>query len=138
MKWILFCFFVLSGFAETQQVPGHSCTREGTTKEDYWYFVECLKYSSLSKECKKYTQLTQGIECARNTKQKFCSWLFSFILPDSPHSLTQLYDKMVMCAIDKSEDWENANETKVAELLAQYAQCVEPILEQFKTQYNCN
>ena len=131
------CFLVLSDFAETQQVSDHSCTLEGTAREDYWNFVRCVNNSTLSTECKKYIQLTQGIECARNTKQKFCSWLFSFLSPAPSYSLSQLHNKMIICSIDRSK-WKNASETRVTELLAQYAQCVEPILEQFKTQYNCN
>lgn len=134
MKWVLFGFLVLSGFVGAQQDSG---------KNYLDYCFECVEALDISDECKLYARYSHGVNCIKNTKQKACGDFFGIAIKSDdslPGSINQLLNSMVICSGDSSE-WENASDEKKAELLtqyAEYAECVEPLLEQFKSQHNCN
>ena len=132
MKWVLFGFLILCGFSGAQQ--------DSSTSNSYLdYCFECVKALPISDECKVYMKVAHGIGCVKNTGDRECADFFMAIwLPaSSSGNIDQLIDSMVACAVDSSE-WNNASDEKAAELLTGYVQCIEPFLNQFKSQHNCN
>lgn len=131
MKWVLFGFLILSGFVEAQQDSENSYL-------DYCF--ECVEALDIADECKIYARFSHGINCIKDTKQKVCGEFFGVTTKSggsSSDSINQLFNSMVICSGDSSE-WENASDEKMAELLTQYVQCVEPFINQFKSQHNCD
>lgn len=131
-----FITFVSSSFSAT-----HNCPLTEFTETNIASFIQCVRYSSLSKQCKIYTHYAAGISCVRNTGQKLCTGFFAGGIPGSKtsteNSIDNLMRNMMTCSIDSSA-WSNASDEQITELLNSYIQCVEPFINQFKTENNCS
>ena len=140
---ILWIGFSVSAQFNPCKISSTRCTakaQQDSGKNYLDYCFECVEALDISDECKRYKHFSHGVNCIKDTKQKACSSFFDVVVKtdDSlPDSISQLVNNMVICSGDSSE-WENASDEKIAELLTQYAECVEPLLEQFKSENNCN
>ena len=116
--------------------PG--CSLNGVTEADYGQFRTCVSsHASLSQECKEYYWLAAGLDCIEQTGAEFCAAAFMAGRPGLPTSnIQQLFDNLSSCSIDQDE-WQGASEERVTELLRQFAQCIKPAVEQFKSQHSC-
>lgn len=110
------------------------------TEADYIEEMKCIRESHFQPICKDLIKLYTGIRCIQQmTVNGFCAGFF--VVGYSPKergyssketsAIEQLFDSMSVCSVDSSL-WDGASsEEQVADLLRQYAGCIEPLLDTF-------
>ena len=136
--------WVLSAPAFAALLQAGGCSLTHATEEDYGQFLQCVRNSSLSQECKEYHRLATGIYCANGIGVAFCAGIFMGPQPGPPpESIQQLHSNLslqfeaaALCTIDRYE-WKGASAERVKEFLRSFAACIQPTVEQFKSQHGC-